>query len=138
MSSLARAKNEADFKRVLGKHFAEAMPDGMALTIDPGPAQQRGLPDRLFLHAGMSAWVEAKVGSYKPDARQMAMMMRLAGAGARVWVAHCNWNNQAVTLYTAPYNFGRSFHVCLLEQTKDRLFWDALFTGKLAKEVAPC
>ena len=132
-----RAKNEADFKRVLGKHFAEVVPEGMALTIDPGPAQQRGLPDRLFLHAGMSAWVEAKVGSYKPDARQITMMTRLASAGARVWVAHCNWNNEAVTLYSAP-DFVTPRKVCLLEQTKYRSFWDDLFHGILAKESAPC
>jgi hypothetical protein len=124
-----RRKNEADFKRRLLKGFALFHGGSQATvkTIDPGQAQERGLPDKVFIHKGRHAWIECKANeNRKASALQIKQMNELAQAGASAWLIHCNWDNERLALFKAPH-LDKVAWVDTLEAVDHALFWNIIF-----------
>lgn len=132
---------ESRIKDWLRKGFLSLFdPDAsIAIPVEGGAGQTKGLPDRYFAAAGRSAWVEAKESHYAPDLRQRRMLGRLASAGDRVILLRGRVDNESILTHIVAPNQGCYDYLGHQDLTYDRVFlrpelqtmafWDHILGG---------
>lgn len=79
-----KRKMDDGFVRLFGRVGS----DSYHTSIEKGPGQKSGLPDRFYTALGGHAWVESKVLPNKLSSLQELTCARMARAGSRVILAY--------------------------------------------------
>lgn len=112
--------------------FKRLYPTGVMVCIEGSSGQAKGLPDRLFMAAGRSVWVEVKTEAGRVSALQWRQMERLAECGQRVILL---WgHDDRVRLEHVPAGSAVATtdpeRVWGWSDIQTEQFWDALFGRK--------
>jgi len=127
---------ETKLKRKLDQGFVNLFgkvgSDSFHTSIEKGPGQKSGLPDRFYAALGGHAWVEAKVLPNKLSQLQALTCARLARAGCRVVLAYLEQRGDT-EFFLRPYDpIGHQQpSICFnYRDTATAEFWRTLFNLK--------